>query len=941
MHGAEGRLCLEPGIVAIQHEGQEVLGLPQDRCCWGALARGLAVIRHGWENRPCGIRMSGADAWLECWPSEGGEFDLRRYAREWSVGESGATKNTGLMSHFAPLAARGLAKSHELVLDLLASGSEAELAARAQALSGRALLVATPSWYTASGALGEIAAACAGGPPATLEAMTRRRLDYQLAAQDLFSWYGQLVYGFWQSRYGQVHRNDRWDCDYGRWGWSLGDGGGRVGHELMQEYLRTLDRRYLDAGEAWNRIVYDTDLVHTTKHLENAGGWWTASGCCHRHNVQPFGDPYIGMRGSYPLGQRLLYLLTGDGVIRDGLELVSQAAQDYARGGSGLSRLCNSGGSDGQGSAACALLWKHEVTGDPACLQDCRTILDRSGLLPPKTVAEIGYGAAFGIYLAAAEYQALTADAGMRERLIATAQLAASASDEDACGLIQVLAVGVELSHDPALTKRLEALLAAVTATSADGLDDQPAATWPGHGGWKVPALEPNVLRDLPWAFAALGTPTVPGWPARTPAALPPPVHAPAAWYQPGGAQGTTEAPVPAASLMGATVPLPAPSVDTTLVAGQARWHFGEEGIDTADLGGAKPLQGPARVWVDYLSHLPGSGSGPARVRVLASRWRYTKDGGTLVGVAEGGENDAATRFSLRADIRTVEGLSVLSLDAACQSDGRVVVAWGLGLPLTPRRRCPCPRGDHALPLPPRAGASRPERRADSELADRRVPLGRGCAAVAALAVRRHRAPTRTQLPGLARQPRRHRPVYCDQGFAGANWLDLTDRSTSPRWGLTVRLVRAAQERAALRCDLEHASIEAILHSDVCAAPAAGGSGSLYSGHVDLALHEGFRPPFSRPELTPAQYAAFIHDLTYDENTGLSALRFCLSITHKVSGQQWWDRLRDLGIEPREILYQMQFAGALANHCRRLQVPWDATDVEGSVQRIIEHYRTH
>ena len=83
---------------------------------------------------------------------------------------------------------------------------------------------------------------------------------------------------------------------------------------------------------------------------------WRARGLNHRHNVQPFGCPYIGMRGSNPGGHRILWHLTGDGVIKDGLDLVIDAA---SRG-----RFGGSGGPDGQGSAAMAFLFAHETTGD-------------------------------------------------------------------------------------------------------------------------------------------------------------------------------------------------------------------------------------------------------------------------------------------------------------------------------------------------------------------------------------------------------------------------------------------------------------------------------------------------------------------------------------------------------------------------------------------------
>ena len=53
----------------------------------------------------------------------------------------------------------------------------------------------------------------------------------------------------------------------------------------MLQYLRTLERRYLEAGEAFNRINYDTNMVHTKYHLENTSSSCTTTGCSHRHNV--------------------------------------------------------------------------------------------------------------------------------------------------------------------------------------------------------------------------------------------------------------------------------------------------------------------------------------------------------------------------------------------------------------------------------------------------------------------------------------------------------------------------------------------------------------------------------------------------------------------------------------------------------------------------------
>ena len=51
------------------------------------------------------------------------------------------------------------------------------------------------------------------------------------------------------------------------------------------------------------------------------------------------------------------------------------------------------------------------------------------------------------------------------------------------------------------------------------------------------------------------------------------------------------------------------------------------------------------------------------------------------------------------------------------------------------------------------------------------------------------------------------------------------------------------------------------------------------------------------------------------------------------------DRLELGDIEPREVLYGMQWRDGLAKHCGKIGVKWDANDLEGSVRRVIEHYK--
>ncbi|HEY3323040.1 MAG TPA: hypothetical protein VGP72_21490 [Planctomycetota bacterium] len=931
--GARGCLIVEPGA-ELSQVGETFSASKETRLCWAPLQNGLALIRHGWQNRPCAItqenstgsqrQTEAARATLEFWPRAAGLWDLRRYAREWSVGESGDTKDVASIQRFAKYAARGMAKSHDFVL-WLGEVAPASVPARtpapppagrdagttlATALSDRALLLAPPAVYANSNALGTFSPQQVTGEFATLDADTSRRIDYHLYCQDLFGWYGKTVYGFWQSRYGQVHRNDRWDNDYGRWGWALNDGAGRIGHLLMLEFLRSGARRYFEAGEAFNRINYDTSMVHTAQHLEGTKNWWSVKGCTHRHDAQPFGCPYIGMRGSYPVGHRILYMLTGDGVIADGLEIVSDAAL--------RSHLGNSGDSDGQGSATNALLWKYETTGDKKYLDACRAMLEKSNLFPPKSAKDLGYGPSFGIFNAAGEYAELADDKAFQERLVAVARMGAKEKEPDP--FLYAIAMGYRFSKDEALKTQLESMLKKRIASPKESLELLPPEQWPGHAGWRTPSMDPNTLRDIPYAMAALK-------PAGTEAgatfAAPRPAlrgsNPPKDWFKPVGAQ-TAQEKVPAAAELLKLTPAAVPAAAANAISVQPF-------VELAAMKGDAPLAKPELLKPEALQIDPAA-KGGAAARVKA-------------GTAE---------FAVRWQNAQADGVPSVRLEAACQlpkGAGRIA-SWGLLVPLKLSAN-----GNLIQTTAP--GRFRLERcRLDQN--DERIPnwltseyhWGEGASLW-----------PKWRLSGIQIGPGDYysiwrstredtSPLICDAGPGGGNWLDLTDRGASPRWGLTARVLRVAPAsvpagrdagatQQSIRVNLETGVMRVEFH-DSAAAP-LGEASSALAGAVDLIFHDGWRPPLAKPELTAAQYEKFMADLNYGGNHGLFALRFALSITHQVQGKEWAEKLRDLGLEPRELLYSMLWADALAKHCQKLGVKYDPADIEASVRRVIEHYR--
>jgi len=876
--GEKGITVLEPGVELLTTESTAMPNPSPERRTYGTLkGGGFALIRHGWENRPAGITHASGSAFLDFWPQRAGLWDLRRYAREWGVGETGARREQQAdMEQYARFAARGLAKSHDFVCHF--GTGEAE-SASVRAHADHALLTASPAWIAATRVLGPSVVEQTRGPLADLDAALRRTLDYYLFNQDLYRWHGKLTYGFWQSRNGNIHRNDRWDREYGRWGWALGDGAGRIPHMLMAAWLRTGERRYLKAGEAGARALYDTSMVHTLQHLENATRtWWTVVGCNHRHNVQPFGCPYIGMRGSYPGGARILYFLTGDGVIKDGLDLVVDAAEQYLTNQPG--RFGCSGGPDGQGAGANALLFAFESTGDRKYLDLVRTMLDRSGLFPPGKGKRPGYGPAFGLFNAAVEYADLTGDEAFRKRVVETARRGSSAK-KNRHRFLTLFAAAHRYTGEQIFLEAIRNTLPAVRTRLAGSLAELPPGRWPGHGGARTADPRANLFRDLPCAMAALGVrrPPFNTWPKARPLPAMHPAAVPGTWPRPGGHPGSLDRVIPPATLL----------------------------KKRSNLGTLRTKVTPFTTLVTL---------------------RGTDDRNGLTTR----KSTASIRSVTRVTRIRIQGQNAFRVQSAVAHTGRKhrLLTWGLRLPLPLGR-------DRTRIRITAGGAFRTEQwrvdMNDEEIPDwltsdvkPRWPVWR----IAGLSL----GPANSYRIWRANRADTS-PLVTDEGFNAPGWIDVIDGGG--RFGVTVRMLRPTDplRTQAVHIDLEKGCLEIRFH-DAGAPPLKGCAGG-YSGACDILFHNGWRPPFACSLARP-QFAKLLEDLDHGENHGLFAYRLRLARTHKARGP-WAEKILESGVEPHQLLAGMMWRGALETFCRKIGVRFDAKDPDAAIRRIVAKYR--
>ena len=237
------------------------------------------------------------------WPKRARLLDTRRYSRQYGDGES---------TSFGQGGAQGVSRSHDLFFYFHpGDATAAESPKVARHLLRPAFLKAPPAWYAASTAAGTFRPRDARqfGP---WERMLDDGVDYFLYHRQLWSWFGFYDFGDMQ----QVPNNrGGWERLAGRWGWANNEA--LVDMFLYEQFMRTGRRDYLDAALAMTRHTQEVDLINSRDYKGNRQVKMHG----HRHNVNHWGDGYVGIRVAAPHGFRLGYYLTGDLRILDQLRM--------------------------------------------------------------------------------------------------------------------------------------------------------------------------------------------------------------------------------------------------------------------------------------------------------------------------------------------------------------------------------------------------------------------------------------------------------------------------------------------------------------------------------------------------------------------------------------------------------------------------------------------
>lgn len=268
------------------------------------------------------------------WPPGSRWLDTRRYSRQFGEAES---------TSYGQGRAIGVSRTTDLFIYF--HRGEGPPASVARQFNHPALLVADPDWYCYTRVAGNFHTYDMKGFP-KLETALETWIDYMLYHQGLWVWFGHYDFGDFQT---VKTRGAGWAFDRGRWAWMNNEA--LVDWALWLEFLRTGRRDYFEPAEAMSRHILEVDCINSTQYTsgQNVKMWG------HRHNVNHWGDGYVGMRVNACTGMKHEYYFTGNLRTKHQLDMVYE--RDLIR----LNRYNSTG--DNIGAVLNALLYKWK-TGD-------------------------------------------------------------------------------------------------------------------------------------------------------------------------------------------------------------------------------------------------------------------------------------------------------------------------------------------------------------------------------------------------------------------------------------------------------------------------------------------------------------------------------------------------------------------------------------------------
>jgi hypothetical protein len=296
---------------------EEVKHIARKSDGWADISDGTWGVTFGVRNMremyAKGLSVEDGLIEISLWPERARYLDTRRYSRQFVSGES---------TSYGQGAAQGISRSHDTFFYFHEGGAkEAESGTVANYLLQRVFIKAYPEWYGKTEAAGFFNAFDTTNNK-KWEMMLQDGLEYFLYHQKLWTWYGVYDYGDFQQR--PTWRG--WQQLNGRWGWVNNEA--LVDMWIYEQFFRTGKREYLDAALALSRHTLEVDVINSDTYKGSSQVKMRG----HRHNVDHWGDGYVGIRVAAPQGFRLGYFLTGDLRIYDQLKMSMEAHWDSVHG---------------------------------------------------------------------------------------------------------------------------------------------------------------------------------------------------------------------------------------------------------------------------------------------------------------------------------------------------------------------------------------------------------------------------------------------------------------------------------------------------------------------------------------------------------------------------------------------------------------------------------